>query len=444
MSKVNYSFQDDAGAKSSSRKLARPVYIIDGARTPFLKAGKEPGPFSASDLAVYASRELLTRQPFAPTAIDEVVLGCMMPSEREANIGRIVGLRLGCGDDVPGWTVQRNCASGMQSLDSALKDIACGRHDLVLAGGTEAMSRAPLLLRPSMVRWLSGFWRAKTFGAKVSALTQLKLAYLKPIIALLCGLTDPLNGLNMGETAEILASHFDISRREMDEFALKSHRRLIDAQDGGWLKEIVPVYANDGSCFEHDTGVRRDSTLEKLTSLGPFFDKYGKVTAGNSSQITDGASMLLLASEAAVKKYQLKPQAQITDVEWAALDPRVMGLGPVMAATPLMQRHHLNFSDVDYWEINEAFAAQVLACLKAWEDPEFCRTHLHLEDAFGSLDRSRLNIDGGAIATGHPVGASGARIAYHLATVLQRKKANRGIAAICIGGGQGGAMLIET
>jgi len=343
----------------------KPVYIVDGLRTPFLKA-KDPGPFSASDLAVLAGRELLSRQPFDTTAIDETVVGCVMPSENEANIGRIIGLRLNCGKDKPGYSVQRNCASGMQSLDSGLKDIIAGRADLVMAGGTEAMSRAPLIFKPNMVRWLMRWQKAKALPQKAQALMQFKLSYLAPIISLINGLSDPLYGLSMGQTAEILADRFHITREAMDEFSLRSHERAQKAFDEGYLDEIIAIFDSKGQLFKMDTGVRADTSMEKLESLRSMFDKYGLVTAGNSSQVTDGAAMMILASEAAVEKYKLKPLGKIVDVEWAALSPDVMGLGPVMAATPMLQRHNLGLNDVDYWEINEAFAAQVLACLRAW------------------------------------------------------------------------------
>lgn len=424
--------------------LARPVYIVDGARTPFLKAKGEPGPFSASDLAVLAGRECLSRHDFDPKWIDETIIGCVMPSQDEANIGRLVGLRLGCGENTPGYTVARNCASGMQSIDSAIKDIAMGRHDIVLAGGTEAMSHAPLILRHGMVRWLARWARTPRWYQKIGLLPQLKPAYFAPIISLLHGLSDPLYGINMGQTAEILAYEFHVTREEMDAFALASHQKLMAAQDAGFIDELITIYDYAGHVLQADDGLRRDSSLERLAKLKPFFDKtYGQVTAGNSSQVTDGAAILLLASEDAVKRHKLPILGRVVDVEWAALDPKVMGLGPVMAATPLLQRHQLSLDDIDYWEINEAFAAQVLACLRAWESDVFCKTHLGLSGAFGSLDRTRLNIDGGAIAIGHPVGASGARIVLHLLKILARKQAKQGVATICIGGGQGGAFLVE-
>lgn len=425
--------------------MSRNVYIVDGARTPFLKARNAPGPFAASDLATAAGTSLLMRQAFAPDQLDEVILGCASPSPDEVNIGRVVALRMGCGHGTPGWTVMRNCASGMQALDSAIANIHAGRSNLVLAGGVDALSRAPLLLSDAMVRWLSGWYAAKTAGQKLAAIRRFKPGYLAPVVGIMKGLTDPVVGQLMGQTAENLAHIFDISREDMDGFSVRSHERVAAGQAAGHYDEIVPLIDRDGTVYKDDDGVRHDSSMESLARLKPFFDrKYGRVTPGNSSQITDGAAWLVLASEEAVERFGLTPLARIVDSQWAGLDPAQMGLGPVHAATPILQRHELTFADVDRWEINEAFAAQVIACLRAWDDADYCRDQLGLDAPLGRLPEAHLNVDGGAIALGHPVGASGARIVLHLVQVLRREKLKRGIAAICIGGGQGGAMLLET
>ncbi len=424
--------------------LARPVYVVDGARTPFLKAKGKTGPFCAADLAVQTGRVLLSRLPFAPSEIDEVIMGCVMPGPNEANIARVIGLRLGCGIETPAWTVQRNCASGMQALDCAASNIANGRAELVLTGGVEAMSYAPLLLNETMVNWMADFYAAKKPLDKAKVLTKLRPGHLKPIIGLVCGLTDPINGLGMGQTAEIIAHRFNISRQAMDEYAARSHHRLAHAQEQGWMDEITPIYDNKGNLYQADDGLRADCSVEKLARLKPVFDRhFGKVTAANSAQITDGATLLVLASAEAVEKYDLPVLGRIVDSHWAALEPAEMGLGPAHAMAPIMRRHQLSVDDVDYWEINEAFAAQVLACVAAWQDDDYCQRFLNLPAALGVIDEARLNVDGGGVSLGHPVGASGARIVLHLLQVLKRNDAKRGIASLCIGGGQGGAMLIE-
>jgi acetyl-CoA C-acetyltransferase len=220
---------------------------------------------------------------------------------------------------------------------------------------------------------------------------------------------------------------------------------VLAAQKAGHFDgELMPLYDGKGKLYESDDGVREDSTAENLAKLKPFFDrKYGNVTAGNSSQITDGAAWLVLASERAVETHKLTPVGSIVDSQWAGLDPAQMGLGPVHAATPILQRQGLGLNDLDAWEINEAFAAQVIACERAWQSDDYCKSELGLPAALGTLDEAKLNVDGGAIAIGHPVGASGARIVLHVLNVLKRTGGRRGMAAICIGGGQGGAMLVE-
>jgi acetyl-CoA C-acetyltransferase len=430
--------------------FAKPIYVIDGARTPFLKSKNRPGPFSAADLATQAGRTLLTRQRFAPEQLSEVILGCAAPSVDEVNIGRVAALRMGCGQKVPGWTVMRNCASGMQAIDSGISNILAGRSELVLAGGVDALSRAPLLYGDKMVLWFSDMAAAKTAGQRAALFARMPFkAMLAPVIGIMKGLTDPMVGLLMGQTAENVAHRFGITREEMDAFSVRSHQRVMKAQDAGTLTpgggEVEALYDAKGNVHSLDDGVRRDASMQNLAKLKPFFDrKYGNVTPGNSSQITDGAAWLLLASESAVSEHGLEPIGRIVDSEWAGLDPAQMGLGPVHAATPILQRHALALDDLDYWEINEAFAAQVLGCLAAWKDEKYCKEELGLPGAMGALDVEKLNVDGGAIALGHPVGASGARIVLHLLRTLKRNHAKRGIACICIGGGLGGAMLVET
>ncbi|MBP9722280.1 MAG: acetyl-CoA C-acetyltransferase, partial [Gammaproteobacteria bacterium] len=389
----------------------RNVYIVDGTRTPFLKAKGRPGEFFGSDLAVQAGKQLLLKLNISPNLIEEVVIGCAMPGPDEANIARVIGLRLGLPETTMGWTVMRNCASGLQAIDSAYKDIAIGRHDIVLAGGTDSMSHTPLLFNDNMVNWFARVNSQRGFTDKLAAFLSFRPSFLKPVIALERGLTDPIVNMNMGQTAEEVAFRFKISRAEMDAYAVSSHMRLANAIDNNFLTEVAPLYSSSGKIYKFDDGLRRDSNAEKLGTLKPFFDKkYGDVTPANSSQITDGAALLLLASEDAVKKHNLNVLAKIKDVNWAALDPKVMGLGPVYASTPLLTRNNLSLEEVDYWEINEAFAAQVLGCVAAWQDSEFCITALNLPNALGKINSEKLNSNGGAISIGHPIGASGARI----------------------------------
>ena len=422
------------------------VYLVDGARTPFLKARGGPGPFTPVDLAVQAGRPLLARQRFDRTAFDLVILGCVNVIADEMNPARVAALRLGLGEAMVAFTVQINCGSGMQSIDTAYRYIRDGSHQMILAGGTEALSHAPLTLRQSAVEWFGRMNAAKGPLDHAKAMAGIRPEFFKPVVGLERGLTDPITTLNMGQTAEVLAHRFGIDRKAADTYAMQSHHRLAAAQKEGRLTdEIMPAFDRDGTVYDHDDGVRPDSDLEGLAKPKPVFEPpYGKVTAGNASQITDGASWCILASEKAVAAHGLEPLAEITDSEWAALDPSIMGLGPVMASTPILQRHGLARDDIGVWELNEAFAAQVLSCLAAWEDADFCRDVLGYDAAFGRIDRDRLNVDGGAISLGHPVGTSGNRIVLHLANAMKARGDKRGIATECIGGGLGGAMMLEA
>jgi acetyl-CoA C-acetyltransferase len=375
-----------------------------------------------------------------------VILGCVVVLADEANPARIAALRLGMGEDMTAFTVQINCGSGMLSIDTAYQYIREGHSDLILAGGTDALSWSPLLFRKRAVDWYARLLGARDVWSRLTALAGFRPSFLKPVIGLERGLTDPIVELNMGQTAEVLAHVFHVSRRDADQYAAESQQRLAHAQKEGWFKgELEPAFSRDGKTYDYDDGVRPDSTVETLAKLKPAFERpWGKVTAGNSSQITDGASWVILASEDAVKEHGLTPRAKIADSEWSALDPSIMGLGPVLCASAILRRHSLTLSDIGLWELNEAFAAQVLACLAAWEDDTFCREVLGLPAAAGRIDRDKLNVDGGAIGLGHPVGASGNRIVLHLVNAMKRLGVKQGIATECIGGGQGGAMLLEA
>jgi len=408
-----------------------PVFVVDGLRTPFLKATGVPNALKASDLALGVARPLLSRQKFEASLLDDLIMGCVMPEASEANLARILALRLGL-EGLPAWTVQRNCASGLQALDCAWQKIALGQADLILAGGTEAMSRAPVLWRPEAVAWMAQLTKARTWAEKFKVLSRGSWRSWKPMLGLLKGLTDPVVGLSMGQTAEHLAGKFGISREEADEYAYRSHRRVLEGIELGVI-EPLPIYDRTGKRYEKDEGIRPDVTLEKLARLKPVFEPpFGLVTAGNSSQVSDGAACLILASAAAVKKHQLPVLGKISRVAWAALAPEDMGLGPILAIRNLMQLEKQTWSQIDYLEINEAFAAQVLACVRQLReevDPDWLK--------------ERLNVYGGAIAVGHPVSASGARLVLELLHILKHHQVRKGIASLCIGGGQGGAVLLE-
>jgi len=425
----------------------RNVYIVDGSRTPFLKAKGRPGYFTHADMAIAAARPLLNRMPFDKEIIDEVILGATMPSPDEANIARVVAMRLGLDHKIPAYTVHRNCASGMQSIDNAALQISSGRSEIILAGGVEAMSHAPLLFSQNAAHWLADLNQSRTFQKKFKTILKFRPKLIAPVIALIRGLSDPVAGMSMGQTAEKIAYRFGITRDQMDEFAVSSHLKLAAAQNMGVFdefNEIEAIYNDKGKSFIQDDGVRADSSIERLAKLKPVFERpMGLVTAGNSAQITDGAAWVMVASEEAVNKHDLPVLAKIVSTQWAGLDPSEMGLGPAHAIAPLLRSRRLTPKSIDYWEINEAFSAQVLAVIEALKSKQYCADYMGLKSAIGEINQETLNIHGGGISLGHPVGASGTRVVLHLAKILQQKNAKRGIASLCIGGGQGGAMLIE-
>jgi acetyl-CoA C-acetyltransferase len=335
----------------------------------------------------------------------------------------------------------------MQSIDTAYQYIREGKSDLILAGGAEALSHAPLVYNRRAVNWFAAMFSARDLMSRLKVFAGLRPAmFFKPVIGLERGLTDPVVELNMGQTAEIVAYLFGISRQDADQYAVESHHRLANAQKEKYFDgELEPAIARSGKVYDFDDGVRPDSSLESLAKLKPAFERpWGKVTPGNSSQITDGASWVILASDEAVSKYGLAPKARIVDSAWSGLDPSIMGLGPALSSAELLKRNNLSIPDIDLWEINEAFAAQVLACVAALKDEKFCREVLHVDGPMGTIERDKLNIDGGGIGLGHPVGASGNRITLHLVNALKRLGKKRGIASQCIGGGLGGALLIEA
>jgi acetyl-CoA C-acetyltransferase len=389
---------------------------------------------------------LLLRQPFDPNLFDQVILGCVNVIADEMNPARVASLRLGLRETMTAFTVQINCGSGMQSIDTGYRYIQDGISNLVLAGGSESLSHSPLVFSRGGTEWFAALNSARDPWSRLQALTRFRPGFFQPVIGLERGLTDPIVELNMGQTAELVAHLFHISRRDADQYAVESQIKLSRAQSNGYFNsELETAFSRDGKIYDHDDGVRPDSSVESLAKLKPAFERpWGKVTAGNSSQITDGASWIILASEQAVREHKLEPRAVILDSEWSALDPSIMGLGPVLCSTAILKRHGLGLGNIDLWELNEAFAAQVLACLAAWEDKTFCRDVLALDGPAGHIDRDKLNVDGGAIGLGHPVGASGNRIVLHLVNAMKRLGVKRGIATECIGGGQGGAMLIET
>ena len=422
------------------------VVLMDGFRTPFAKAGTALASVPARELGRIAVTELLARHGVDPAQVDEVILGNVAQPSDSTNIARVVALLSGIPERAPAVTVQRNCASGMEAISLAHDRIAAGYAELIVAGGTESMSQIPLYMSDRMTRTFERLARAKTIGERVAAIAGARPGDLKPRVALLEGLTDPVSGLNMGETAEILAKEFGISREAQDDFALQSHRRAVAAMDAGrFAAEIVPVFAQPyKQAVLEDVGPRRNQSLEALAKLRPYFDrKNGTVTPGNSCGITDGTAAVIVASVEKARSLGLKPAGRIRGAAFVGLDPARMGLGPTHAAPVALRRAGVRFSEIGLIEINEAFAAQVIANEIAMASAKYCREKLGLDGPIGEIDRSRLNVNGGAIALGHPVGVSGTRLVLTLLREMKRRDVPLGLATLCVGGGQGGAMVLE-
>ena len=388
------------------------VYILSAVRTPIGKFGGSLASMTAADMGVVAAKAAIERAGIQPTQVEETIFGNARQAGGGPNPARQISIRSGVPQEVPAYTVNKACASGLKSIALAYQEIATGNLECALAGGTESMSRLPYYLDGA--RW----------GYRLGNQELVDGMYRD-------GFFCPLAKMVMGETAEVLAEQYKITRDEQDEFALASQTRAATAIAAGrFQEELVPVTVESKkgtTVFTRDEHPFADASLEKLAKLSPVFSREGTITAGNSSGITDGAAAVVLASEAFVKQHNLKPLARVLAVTSVGVDPRIMGIGPVPALRKMAEKHNLKLTDFDLVELNEAFAAQVLAC-----DRE-----LH-------FDRDTLNVNGGAIALGHPIGCTGTRITVTLLHELRHRKAKRGVATLCVSGGMGMALAIEN
>jgi acetyl-CoA acetyltransferase family protein len=425
----------------------REVVIVDGVRTPFVKTNTILGRVGAVELGRVVVREVIERTEIDPAEIDEVVVGNIAGPPDAANVARVIALQAKVPSYVPAFTVSRNCASGLEAIVEGAYRIQAGDADLVVAAAVESMSRIPFLFNEDAQQIWTDIGRARTIGARIAGFARFRPRHFKPVIALQLGLTDPVSGLNMGQTAEVLAREFEVTRDEQDRFALRSHQLAAAAWDEGRMQaEVIPVPVPPRyeKIADHDNGIRESQSMEALAKLRPVFDRrYGTVTAGNSSQITDGAAAVVLASADRARSLGLPVLGKVRSWGFSGCDPERMGLGPVSASPIALRRAgNLPMERVELVEINEAFAAQVLAVLRAMDSRRYCETHLGTGPV-GAPDLDRINVNGGAIALGHPVGASGARLALTLLKEMERRDLSLGLATLCVGGGQGGAMVLE-
>ncbi len=420
------------------------IAIVNGVRTPFCKMGTSFNFMGAQELGHMATRELIERSEIDTRVIDEVIFGNVGQPADAANIARVISLLSGVPKTTPAFTVHRNCASGMESVVIAALKIQSGEADCILSGGTESMSNIPFFLSKNLQEILLKLGRAKTFFEKLQLMTKLRPEYFSPLVGLQLGLTDPVCGLNMGQTAEVLVKEFGITREDQDKFSLISHQRAIKAN--GLLKEeIVPVLVPPAfeTLVNADNGPRENQSMEALAKLRPFFDRRtGTVTAGNSSQITDGAAALLVASEEKARLLTSEPLGYVRAFAYAGVEPNRMGIGPAHAIPKALKKAGMSLKDIQAVEINEAFAGQVLACVRALESKKFTE-EFGYGGFTGTVNPDILNVHGGAIALGHPVGTTGARLILTMLKHLKREKLNVGLVSLCIGGGQGAAMILE-
>jgi acetyl-CoA acetyltransferase family protein len=411
------------------------LVIVDGVRTPFCKAGTELASLGADELGRIAVNALLTHTGLDPELVDEVIFGCVAQPADATNVARVIALRAGIPESVPAMTVQRNCASGCEAVTLAQERLLAGRGSIFIVGGTESMSNIPFLFKQRTAEKFSRLSRAKGLGQRLQSMAAFRPSDFLPRIGLMLGLTDPVCGMNMGETAEVLAREFGIGRDEQDAFALESHKRAVAAQEK-LNEEICPAFLPaKAKAAIKDNGPRENQSTQALAKLKPVFDRRtGTVTAGNASQVTDGAVALLVMSEERAERLGYHPLGVLTGYAYAGCDPSRMGLGPVYAMSEADAKTGLSPADADLIEINEAFAAQTLAVIKSAKSSP---------NSPGEIPVEKLNVNGGAIALGHPVGATGARLVLSSLKELHRRKAKRALITLCVGGGQGAALWLE-
>lgn len=420
------------------------VAVIQGLRTPFLKSGTGFGSLTALDLGKQVVSELVERSGVDPSEIDQVIYGTVIPSVKAANIAREVVLGTALPRSIPAHTVSQACASGNQAITSASDSIFRGYSDVVVAGGSESLSTVPILFSREFADTLVAASRQKTPLGKLKAFTAVRPQHLAPDVP---AIAESTTGLTMGQSAEIMAKENGISREAQDRFALQSHHRAAEAWESGRFADEVMTVVAPGSydVISEDNLIRPDTTLEKLAGLKPVFDKkYGTLTAGNSSALTDGAGAVLLMSESKAEELGLEPLAFIRSYAYAALDPFDQLLqGPAFAIPQALDRAGLTLDEIDVIEMHEAFAAQVLSNIAWLASEEFASERLGRDEPVGTIDPEKINRTGGSIAIGHPFAATGARIVTTVANELQRTGEKLGLVSVCAAGGQGSAIVLE-
>jgi acetyl-CoA acyltransferase len=421
------------------------VAILAAARTPFAKAGTELAGFDAIELAGIAAAEAVARAGVDPREIGLAIFGIVVPPLDGPNLGREAVFRAALPESIPGTTVNLACASSNRAITTAAEAILLGEAEIVLAGGAESLSNVPITFSKRAGRKLQRLAKARSLGERVGAAARLRLGDFAPVAP---AIAERVTGLTMGESAEKMAKENAVSRRAQDEIALLSHRRAAAAQaEGRFAGQLVPVFPprGGGAPVERDNGVRVDSTPEALAALRPVFDRrFGTITAGNASPITDGGAAVVLASEERARELGREPLGFVRSWAWFAVPPGGQLLqGPAYAAPLALERAGLALRDLDLVEMHEAFAAQALSNLKAFASRRFAAEELGRSAPLGEVDLERWNVNGGSIALGHPFGATGARVTMQLLHELRRRDGSLGLLTVCAAGGHGFAMVVE-
>ena len=429
-------------ATQASTPTPRRVAFIGGNRIPFARSNSAYANASNQDMLIAAIDGLAQRYGLVGERVGEVAAGAVLKHSRDFNLAREVVLGSVLAAETPAYDVQQACDTGLQTTIQVANKIALGKIDVGISGGADTTSDAPLALNEKLRKILLEANRAKSVKGRIAALAKVRPTHLAPAIP---QNSEPRTGLSMGASAALTAVEWDVGRAEQDELAVASHRHLATAYERGFLEDLITPYLG----LERDQNLRADSSVEKLAKLKPVFGKgeAATMTAGNSTPLSDGASAVLLASEEYAKERGWEIRGYLSDYETAAVD-YVHGregllMAPAYAMPRMLARAGLSLQDFDFYEIHEAFASQVLATLKAWEDPIFCKERLGLDAPLGPIDRDKLNVVGSSLAAGHPFAATGGRIVATLAKLLEEKGSGRGVISICAAGGQGVTAIIE-
>lgn len=424
-------------------RYGRKIAIVGGQRIPFARANTAYAQHSNQDLLTAALSAVVDRFQLHGERLGEVAAGAVLKFSGDFNLTRECVLSCGLSPETPAYDVQQACATSLQAAIQVGNKIALGQIEAGIAGGVDSASDAPIAVSEGLRKLLLDLNRARGNTQKLKILSRFRPNYLVPLIP---AVNEPRTGLSMGQHTERMAKHWQIAREDQDRLALESHLRAAAAYEAGFFDDLLVPYAG----LSRDNNLRPDTSLERLAKLKPAFDRTaGTLSAGNSTPLTDGASALLLCSEDWALQRGLKVQARLIDAETAAVDfagrkPEGLLMAPAYAVPRLLARNGLRLQDFDFYEIHEAFAAQVLCTLKAWEDPVFCSQQLGLERPLGGIDRARLNIKGGSLALGHPFAATGGRILAAAAKILSERGSGRGLISICAAGGLGVAAIVEA